>query len=372
MRGHKAFLCALAIALIPSLVSSRSAQEVPRETRERAKADLALYHRALAAYAAGDTAASLDVLAAWSVNRLRDATSRINTADDAIRWDGERYRRASMLHADIALSRAGGSGSRKAAVHLQIAASLLAQGSGSFDSVRAFSPRWFEAVSRCLRDADAPFVAEWLLADARRWLPDDPTVLYESGTLAELLATDFAMADAPPAEPFADGPRRQLNWLDRRRMKRLDDAEQWLRKVTGRAPDDALTRLHLGHVQALRGQDVEALTLLGELLDRSGDAPTRYLAAMFIGAVRDGQGRSRDAAAAYRTALSNAPTAHAAHIALSEVLARMDEVDEARSVLAALLAVSPRNVVDPRWQYLFEPPGRASQRLSTLRAEVRQ
>ena len=334
--------------------------------------ELVSYHRMLAAYEVGNDAASLDLLASWNIKRVSEALGLVRSADDRFReWEPKRYRQASMLHADVALLKSGGVGTRKAQAHLQIAARLLAIGSRD-DGVRAFASRWFEAVSRYLRDAEAVLQAEEILTDAREWLKDDARLLYESGTLAEVLATDYALSDAQPPEPLLNGEWHERDRLESQRERRLKDAERWLREALKLQPANEKTRLHLGRVQGLQLEDADALQMLGEVMKNSDDGSTRYLAAMFSGAIHDRNQDLPQAEATYRTATTYVPTAHAGHIALSEVLMRMGKIEKAQVVLDNLMAIPLRNLEDPRWYYLFDPPGSASRRLESLRREVRR
>ena len=116
--------------------------------------------------------------------------------------------------------------------------------------------------------------------------------------------------------------------------------------------------MHLGRVQALREEDDEAVLLLDRVLGASDDDATAYLAAVFMGGLRERQGRLDDAAAAYRAAMARFPVGHSAYVGLSEVLQRAGKVDEAREVLRNLLSESIGPTREPLWWYHVRAPRR--------------
>lgn len=273
----------------------------------------------LAAYDAADARRSIEELASWSLSRLRLALDRAETSDDPFTpWDERRYRIAAMMHTDVAFETSGRVDSPVAAAHLQIAARLLARSAhyGHLD-IRHFAPRWFQVVAAHLRNDDAPYLAADLLARARDWLPSDTSILYESGALAEALATDYALAPLLSSGGWsADAERTALARHLELRRRNLSDAVRWLKVAERDTPMRDASRLRLGRVQALRMQDKEALNLLNSLVQHE-DASTAYLASIFAAAVYERKGKIQEAAASYRAALKNVPFGHSGRVGLS-------------------------------------------------------
>lgn len=355
-----------------NLVSSLEGQNELEQFR-RAEADIVRYHAMLDAYLKGNASGGVDALASWPMDRLRRALTRAQTADDPFRpWDEGRYGLAAMLHTDVALSKSGGLDAAATLAHLELAVGMLARGTREgHPRVRTLAPRWFQAISRYLRDREAPYLAARLLSDAREWLGTDALILYESGTLAESLATDYALAEHVTGRWARDAEAIQLPLLLERRTRHLNDAARWLRSAVRLDPANSASRLHLGRVEALRLEDETALRLLSPLT-ADPDSSTAYLAALFSAAVHERRSRLADAVAAYRLAITKLPFGHAAHVGLSSVLARMGDADGARQFIIRLITIPADRQAEPRWNYQWEPTSWVERRLDTLRAEVRR
>ncbi len=351
---------------------------------DQARADLERYHAILEAYAGGDAASSVDSVLALSRDTLtlyRDRLTRVLLSinkrgiDLHAPWDAQRYTLAVMLHTDAALRLGGDSYTygNDAYDQFQVAADLLQLGVRCApDRFTSLAPRWYVALSRLLRDHNALRAAEALLELGRKRLDNEPAVFYESGLLAESIATIYALSQPEPRHSWAGGDSRVVRRIDERRRAWLDDAATWLGRAAALEPGNDEVALHLGRVRALRFDDVEALSTLGAVLDRTQSNDLAYLAAIFIGAVHDRQGRLDDAAAAYRASLERVPGGHAGQVGLVEVLRRSGRLDEARGQLRALVTKPSEEMQEPLWWYILEPPGMADRRLVAMRAEVRQ
>ena len=105
--------------------------------------------------------------------------------------------------------------------------------------------------------------AEQFLEIGRGVVPDDPVVLYESGLLQEMFATQWRRGarhrDAPGRAVACRDP---LDDVLTNRPVRLDKAEQWLRASLRSDASNVMARLHLGRVQMMRRANDEALELL--------------------------------------------------------------------------------------------------------------
>ena len=275
---------------------------------------------------------------------------------------------AAMMHTDAMLRIVGPDteeGPRRR--HLSVAARLLHESSAPDDP---FVARWYFAVSRALRERTFFEVAEDLLEYGRAQVPGNPTILFESASVAETLARGYSVkmtetrAGVPRVE--ADSPRNV-----QRRAGLLNDAAGWLREALDRDATLLGPRLHLGRVETLRANEKDALVHLERVLSDTKDPAAAYLAALFSGAAHERLRRPEAAEASYRLAIERYPAGQAAYVALSEVLQRSGKSDESRAVLQKLLDAKPGSVGEPWWWYVVEPPGVADERLAALRREVR-
>ena len=343
--------------------------------RDRTMADLERYHAILTTYAEGDAASSVESVLGLSQYRLMRALVSINKRGTDLHapWDARRYALAVMLHTDAALRLAGDTYGNNMYDQFQIAADLLQLGVRCApDGIRPLATRWYVGLSRFLRDRTALGAAEALLELGRKRLEDDPAILGESGQLAESIATIYALSQTDSRRSWGGGDSLFLRRIVERRRAWLGDAATWLGRAAVLEPGNDEVFLHLGRVRALRFDDAEALSTLGAVLERTQSNDLAYLAAIFIGAVLDRQGRLDDAAAAYRAALERVPGGHAGRVGLADVLRRSGRLDEARGLLQALVTERSEGMQEPLWWYILEPPGMADARLAALRAEVRR
>jgi Flp pilus assembly protein TadD len=205
----------------------------------------------------------------------------------------------------------------------------------------------------------------------------DAGILYESGTLQELLAGRpslqtlpmLSRGDATAVSVLrVEGAVREMR---QRRAVRLEAAAKWLRAAAEIDPSSLNARLHLARVVMLRGDDESALTSFNELR-RAPGAPALivYRASLFAGAVHERRGRLQEAADAYSAATLIVPNSQTAHVALSAALQRAGRGDEARAALAAVMNNSGQEPVDTAWTYFFDVSEVATARLDQLRAEA--
>jgi tetratricopeptide (TPR) repeat protein len=343
--------------------------------RSRAQADMDRYHAAVAAYAEGNLAESVAQVIAFGQEGLTRILGFLNKRgiDRHAPWDGRRYALAIMLHTDAGLQLAKSAYGNDTYDQFQVAADLLQLGIRCTpDRIRPLAPRWYVGLARFFRDRTVLHLSEALLELGRKRLDTDPSILGESGLLAESMATIYALSPTRAAPTWTGGDAQLVRRIADRREAWLGDAVKWFGQAADLEPGNDETLLHLGRARALRFEDAEALRTLGTLLERTPSDDLAYLAAIFTGAVHDREGRLDDAAVAYRTALKRIPGGHAGRVGLAETLRQSGRVDEARDLLKALAAEPAERVREPFWWYLLEPPGVADARLDTLRAEVRQ
>jgi tetratricopeptide (TPR) repeat protein len=363
------------LLMLAAPFDARQQQDLKKDLKEsQARADLFRYHGMLAAYRLGDEANSVDALLFLSDERLDALLGLINTTKDPFSpWDQRRRQLAVMLHTDLALRLAPDGDTRAAMRQLDIAIRLLSMPPRTDPGLtNAFADQWFYTVSRYLKSRNSPFADERLLAIGRTLFPDSAVILYESGTLAESLATDYAMAGAQMHFSRLRGLTFDLNGILRGRRARLEDAAAWLRQAAARDANNDLLQVHLGRVLALLELDTEAARVLSEARGRTADDATGYLAGIFLGGLRERQGDLAEASAAYRAAVERFPIGHAGYIGLSEVQQRLGKGDESRQSLMRLLLEAAGPTHEPLWWYQFDPPVVAEGRIGALRTKVRK
>jgi len=329
--------------------------------------DLKHYHGLINMYREGNDEA-VTMLLLLDQPHLRVVVNLANGPQDPFSsWEVGRFYGAAMLHTEAALRLYRDSDSSGASFHLEMAVRLLQTGG---TDVRPFASRWYVAVSRYLRDVRELTAAQRLLEMGRQRLPRDSAVLYESGTLAELVATESNLLGPAPLLDERDPSGITVDALAKSRMAQLTIAAGWLQQSLKLDDTSFWARLHLGRVQTLRGKEREGIEHLEHLLRSTSDHASAYLVALFIGAAYERLGASADAVRAYRLAVTRYPRGRAACVALSALLRQMGQVDESRSIVKALLSESAAPVREPWSWYLSEPPGLAKERLGGLRAEV--
>jgi tetratricopeptide (TPR) repeat protein len=373
-RSHIVPLLLMAIAVAATALAQGRNLKEENERRDQRINDPARYAAMIEAYRTGDTANSVDLLAdpEWDEPRLKNQRSRLDTTPAQ---PIEVWLAAPMMHVDVALklSPTLQDDAGRPWLHLWMAEELIRLGIRERgDAIRDLAERMYVALARLLIDSLAPYNAERVLSTARRQLPDRASVLYESGRLAELLGTEYALAGHIRLNSAAHGPVVLIDRVMQRRVGHLNEALDWLRSAGALDPENDLLQVHLGRVLALRGNDDDAAAILGRVQSGTNDGATGYLASIFIGGLRERQGRFDDAAAAYRAAIASFPLGHAAYIGLSEVLQRTGRGDQAREVLSGLVTERLGVAREPLWWYFFDPPGVAEQRLDEVMKEARQ
>jgi tetratricopeptide (TPR) repeat protein len=347
--------------------ASRPTAQKPEHDPANARVDLRAYRKALASYRAGDPR-SVETLRGWNPPQVEAVVALVNgPKDDTRPWGPIDIAVSALFHTDASLRFMRDHDDEAMELHLDLASRMLQKGGVL---LRGFASRWYVGVARLLRDRGLGQAAENLLRLGRERLRDDPAVLYESGTISELMVTEAQGAlksDTANNLPPRTGDS-MIEAMSRRRTDNLDNAARWLRQSLAGAPSNAEAALHLGRVLMLRGEDAEALRIL-EAIPRSATPATRYMASMFLGAVHERKGGNDAAADAYRRAIDIQPVSHAAHVALSEALLRAGRGDESRAAIEGMLALPPQRI-EPWWIYFFEPSNDVSARMLSLFKEV--
>jgi tetratricopeptide (TPR) repeat protein len=287
-----------------------------------------------------------------------------------------------MIHTDAALELMERTETENALQHLDVASQLLKKAG---QDVRDQVGRWHQAVVRHMRSRNWLPAAEQFLASGRERWQHDSIVLYESGTLQELLAGDTSlptvvnvsdrsmgstvrMAPAPATGPLTAA---MLDDVKRHRLSRLQRAAGWLEESLKGDPSNVQAALPLGRVQTLRNRHANALELL-PAASRHSDPAVAYLGLLFTAALHERQGRTDDALQAYGGAIEGYQLNQAAHIGMSALLQRTGRGDQSRALLRLVVDAVPSSRRDPWWSYLQEPSEVALARLDALRREARQ
>lgn len=385
MRAPLRHAIRLAFALVSVIApSSVFPQILPGEVeRDQIKSELRHYHDLILDYRRG-SAGVVERLLTWDTRKFGRVLNAIEgTNDDTRPWEPIRFKAAAMVHTDAALRLVERSNMDAALSHLDVGGRLLAKGGAE---LRPFAARWYQAAARLLQERGSPQLPERFLESARMRLPDDSTVLYESGMLHERMATDSVLptvvhapdlrAPPPASDAREDAPIRRITRddvdnLKRRRADNLNRAALFLRQSLAADDSNSLARLHLGRVESLRQKNDEALALLRQAAT-SQDPATGYLALLFIAALHERQGSLGAAADAYRAAIDRFPRGHAAYIALSAVLQRSGHADESRAVLGRVVDAAVASRREPWWSYLAEHRSVNVERFDQLRQEARQ
>jgi len=221
-----------------------------------------------------------------------------------------------------------------------------------------FDRHWHQTAFALLSGAIDPDALEAHVAHVKFQFPDDPRLAFERAVAADQRTA-----------PFVAGPRaRDKDLLNQRgeAAKRYREAARSSDAATRR---EALVRL--ARVELALGDAKAAIDALGEMAPSgSTDLDVDYLAALFRGQALERLGRTDPAVQAYRTALSIVPQAQSAWTALSALLFRHGQRDDADREIAAMLerAGSAR---DPWWMYWPADYRRAPALVVTLRNDVR-
>jgi Tfp pilus assembly protein PilF len=181
-----------------------------------------------------------------------------------------------------------------------------------------------------------------------RLFPDDSGLLFLAGCLHESLAQtrvqDAMQGAAVPADVKFDVSSRRAE---------LREAESLLQKALKAQPDHLEVRIHLGRVLGLRGDHVEAQTLLGKAVADAKEPLLQYYARLFLGAEKEALGDRAQARDLYGEASVLYPAAQSPRLALSLLSAVDGKHDDALVTMAVVLRVPQEGRKDPWWTYYY-------------------
>jgi tetratricopeptide (TPR) repeat protein len=155
---------------------------------------------------------------------------------------------------------------------------------------------------------------------------------------------------------------------------RLARAEGAFRAALDADPGLVEARVRRGRTLLLLGRRAEAGAELERSLGEARDVFVRYLALLFKGRWREGEGDLQGAAEAYRAAGALAPDAQAAYVGLGHVLDLLGDTAGAQAALARAVERGGRldRIQDPWWIYPYGEGQRLEALLAALAAEARR
>jgi tetratricopeptide (TPR) repeat protein len=298
------------------------------------------YERLVDTYAAGHLNEAVSVLARWPRENITAAVRRITRMSQSGPGAPARLRAATMLHTDLAAAILN-SDSNLGAFHLGLAHGLINLLAGKKEQVggaHEFVKRWYEFVPTLYFLTRTPERASWLLREGLDRSPGDPILYFYSGVIIEMTGA-LPMTATVGGRGFSPVLRGD---------NRLEAAADAYRRALAADGHLAFVRLHLGWVR-FQQHDSRAREDLEAALADATDAPTRYLAHLFLGAVAEREQRLADALREYEEAKTEGPAYQTAYIAISRIAEALGDTERARQTAAAFVGIEKRE--DPWWDY---------------------
>ena len=239
---------------------------------------------------------------------------------------------------------------------------------------RRFEHPWLLAVALHLHQRGQwPLALRHLELGLERY-PDDPRLLLARGSLLEAQGVQDLQALLPADMSSGAQRRRDAAWrLTTVSRGEMLEAESCYRRALTADPSLFEARVRLGHVLHRLGRPEKAVPELERVIAAPEAPPrVRYLAWLFLGAIREAEGRPRDAVPAYQAAKGVLPGSQAAYVALSYTLHRLGERAASRDALRqATVRAGRRQDQDPWWGYPWGQALEADERLLALRLATR-
>lgn len=304
---------------------------------------------------------------------LLEVAIRVEGANDA---DNFILRYGAMLHTDIAILKPAPSEPRSAARsspgvggyrvqiqdgrqmslsqaddHWTIARGLLANIRPP-DSNRPAPGRdamvrlWYHATAAWMQDAGDHETNH--LDRAREMFPNDPDILFLSGTQHET----YASAGVQSVREGAVLPAGVTLMIDSE-SRELRQAETFFRRSIAARRDQPEARLRLGHVLGCLNRHADAVPELEEALNTTSEDLLRYFALLMLGTSQEALARYDEAQASFEKASKLYPTAQSPYLALTELARRRgDRTGALRSIQEVFdLPWSQFQRYDPWWDY---------------------
>ena len=247
--------------------------------------------------------------------------------------------------------------------------------------------------------ATDPFVSEWyhattaymfargLYADstphlqhASRLLPDDPLVLFDRASYAEVLGLPILQALIPEADvgqlarasgaPTWKTPGSEIRVEIPSAARTNADAEALFRKVLKLDPSLVEARVRLARLLQVRGRHEESATELDHALAQKPTGVVAFYGHLFAGRAAESTGRSAKAATHFTEANALFPDAQSALLALSRHALLQADIPATTAPIERLGARSLDSNSDPWWQYEMGAGRDADLLLKTMWAHV--
>jgi tetratricopeptide (TPR) repeat protein len=287
-------------------------------------------------------------LVGWSVEKARVAAAGVvrRRADTAGGWSDSEVLAAALLLTE------GGQreleSGRAAGLWVDLARAVL-------DSVadaarrRELQRDWTLALAALYESRYDGLRSSEILDQAAKSLSGEPEVVLAAARIHEAIA---ARAYSGVLE-VASGTVREFTRRDLAESLRLYDHALAL------APARKDAALRRGRVLAMLQRRAEARAAFEALRREEPTSDVPCLAALFLGAVREQEGRAGEALACYRDALASGRSPQVARIAIARVLRATGRTAAARKVVEEMLA-DPPAADDAWWRYEREGLGNDS------------
>jgi tetratricopeptide (TPR) repeat protein len=266
------------------------------------------------------------------------------------------FKRAAMLHADIALapddlSRRTGEwtvalvrdgqviGSEGFSLHWNLGRHLISLVLPSpADDV--FAREWYRATLSVMLGTGALAPAVGHVAEALVTLPDDANIWFEAGRFAEAMAQMLRQVpEVMRHDPRGLGGRQHDAVSVYRRAWQIDSTH-------------VEARIHLGHALLELDRADEAARELAPACEAAANPRLAYLCAMFLGRAEEQLTQFDSAASRFRRAAELRPTAQSPLLALSRLARQSGNKPAARQYVRDALRRQPEDgSADPWWEY---------------------
>jgi VWFA-related protein len=241
------------------------------------------------------------------------------------------------------------------------------------DRRRRFERPWLLAVALHLfQRGQWPLAVRYVELGLQRY-PDDPRLLLARGSFLETQGT-WGLKAASSANPLdaSEGRRDAVAKQAAASRAEVAEAESSYRRALAADPGLLEARVRLGHVLVSMGKPKKAVPELeGVIAEPDADARVRYLAWLFLGAIREAEGRPKDAVQAYQAAIDLLPDGQAAYVGLSHAFHRLGERAASLAPLrGSLERAGRRRDLDPWSVYPWGQSHEVDGRLEALRREA--
>ena len=218
------------------------------------------------------------------------------------------------------------------------------------------------------------------LQHASRLLPDDPLVLFDRASYAEVLGLPILQALIPESDvgqlarasgaPTWKTPGSEIRVEIPAAARTNADAEALFRKVLKLDPSLVEARVRLARLLQVRGRHEESATELDHALAQKPTGVVAFYAHLFAGRAAESTGRSVKAATHFTEANALFPDAQSALLALSRHALLQADIPATTAPIERLGARSLDSNSDPWWQYEMGAGRDADLLLKTMWAHV--